>query len=596
LESRILSRNDVAFLLYDWLKVEALTERPVFAEHSRETFDAVLELCERLATDKFANHNRKGDLEEAHIVEGKVRMAPEVSEALTAYSQAGLMAGGHRYELGGMQLPMVVERAGFAWFLAANMSTSAIPFLTMGNANLLLAYATQEAIDLYVRPMLAGRFFGTMCLSEPHAGSSLAEIRTQAVPQGDGSYRLFGNKMWISAGDHELGENIVHLVLARLRGAPAGVKGISLFLVPRKLLDANGTPGERNDVALAGLNHKMGTRGVPNCLLNFGEGAFKPGGSAGAVGWLVGEPNAGLAAMFHMMNESRVGVGLMAAAVGYTAYLHALEYARERLQGYHPGSGSASARQVPIIEHADVRRMLLAQKCYAEGALALNLYCARLVDEERTAPEALSRERAHLLLELLTPIAKSWPAQWCLEGCNLAIQVHGGYGYTRDYNVEQFYRDNRLNAIHEGTHGIQALDLLGRKVSMEHGAGFGLLCETIRNTIARARADTELGSFAASLDSQLTRIEHVTTILSQQVDAEARLANASAYLEALGHFTIAWIWLEQMLVASANTPFHLGKRQAGRYFFRWELPKISILLDRLTSLDDTTLQMEESWF
>ena len=596
MDSLLLSRTDIEFLLYDWLNVEALTQRSRFSDHSRETFDAVLALCERLATEKFATHNRKGDQHEAHFDGKAVSLIPEVDEALKAFGEAGLMAAAQDSELGGMQLPVVVEKAGFAWFLAANMTTSAFPFLTIGNANLILAHGTEEMIDLYVRPMLAGRFFGTMCLSEPHAGSSLAEIKTQAVPQPDGRYRLFGNKMWISAGDHELGENIIHLVLARLPDAAAGVNGISLFLAPRRLLDAHGIPGERNDIALAGLNHKMGTRGSPNCLLNFGEGAFTPGDRAGAVAWLVGEPNRGLAAMFHMMNESRIGVGMTASAVGYSAFLHALDYARGRPQGYRPGTRQTGARQVPIIEHADVRRMLLAQKCYAEGGLALNLYCARLVDDERTASDDATRERARLLLELLTPIAKSWPSQWCVEGCSLAIQVHGGYGYTRDYDVEQLYRDNRLNPIHEGTHGIHGIDLLGRKVAMEGGAAFAQLCKTVRATLTRAKTDIALAEYSSRLEAALSRTEFVTALLCEEHNLELRLANASVYLEALGHLVVAWIWLEQMTVANQNTPFHRGKRQAGRYFFYWELPKITNQLDRLAALDVTTLHMKDSWF
>ncbi len=300
--------------------------------------------------------------------------------------------------------------------------------------------------------------------------------------------------------------------------------------------------------------------------------------------------------MFHMMNESRIGVGLTAAAVAYTAYLHALEYARERPQGYRPGPRSAMSKQVPIIAHSDVRRMLLAQKSYAEGALALNLYCARLVDEERTAPEAPAREKARLLLELLTPIAKSWAAQWCAEGCSLAIQVHGGYGYSREYNVEQFYRDNRLNAIHEGTHGIHGLDLLGRKVMMSEGAALEALIETVQSTLQQTRPMSGLSDFALELERRLERLKRVTVVLCKQPDSEVRLANSSAYLEAVGHLVIAWIWLEQMRVAVRDTPLHRGKRQAGQYFFRWELPRMDVYWDRLEALDDTSLLMQDGWF
>ncbi|HJW50705.1 MAG TPA: acyl-CoA dehydrogenase family protein, partial [Burkholderiaceae bacterium] len=446
---RIVSRRDLAFLLYEWLNVEALTQRPRYAAHSRETFEAALDTAERIATDLFAPHARKSDLEEPRFDGEKVHLIPEVAQALDAFVAAGLMAAEQAEELGGMQLPITVAKAAFAYFKGANVATSSYALLTVANANLLLAHGSSAQVDAFVRPELEGRFFGTMCLSEPQAGSSLSDVVTRAEFECDSplgaQYRLTGNKMWISAGEHELAENIVHLVLAKIPapdGRPvAGTRGISLFIVPKYLVAVGGTGagayakvGERNDVVLAGLNHKMGYRGTSNCLLNFGEGRFRPHGRAGAVGYLVGEPGRGLAAMFHMMNEARVGVGLGAAMLGYTAYLHALDYARNRPQGrpVGPTGKDPQQSQVPIVQHADVKRMLLAQKSYAEGALALNLFCARLIDEERTAEDETDRTEATLLLDILTPIAKSWPSQWCLEGNALAIQVHGGYGYTRD--------------------------------------------------------------------------------------------------------------------------------------------------------------------
>jgi acyl-CoA dehydrogenase len=455
--------------------------------------------------------------------------------------------------------------------------------------------------------MLEGRFFGTMCLSEPQAGSSLSDIVTRAEPQEDGTYRLKGNKMWISAGEHELSENIVHLVLAKVPDENGklipGVKGISLFIVPKKLVNADGSLGERNDVVLAGLNHKMGYRGTTNCLLNFGEGKFKPGGKAGAIGYLVGEKHKGLANMFHMMNEARIGVGLGAVVLGYTGYLHALEYARERPQGRHPMAKDPAQPQIPIVQHTDVKRMLLAQKSYVEGGLALNLYCARLVDEEKTAESEDAKRHASLLLDILTPIAKSWPSQWCLEANSLAIQVHGGYGYTREYNVEQFYRDNRLNPIHEGTHGIQGLDLLGRKVSMQNGAAFKAFGDEVQKTIAKASEVPELAAYAQSLAAVLQRIAKVTQALYAAGDMNKTLANASVYLEAFGHAVVAWMWLQQAMVANAaagksghDADFYKGKLQACAYFFKWELPKVQPQLDLLESIDTTTLDMQDAWF
>ncbi|WNV75113.1 acyl-CoA dehydrogenase [Geodermatophilus sp. DSM 44513] len=593
--SLILSRRDLDFLLHEWLDVEGLVKRPRYAEHSRETFDAVLDLAEQIATEHFAPHNRTADENEPRMVDGRVEMIPEVKAALDVFVEAGLMAGEFDEEYGGLQLPHVVGQAVFAWFKAANVGTSAYPFLTMGNARLLLAHGSREQIDTYVRPEIEGRWFGTMALSEPQAGSSLADITTKAVPQDDGTYRLFGNKMWISGGDHELTENIVHLVLAKIPGGPPGVKGISLFIVPKVLVREDGSLGERNDVVLAGLNHKMGYRGTTNTLLNFGEGVHTPGGAPGAVGYLVGEPHRGLSYMFHMMNEARIGVGMGATVLGYTGYLHALEYARTRTQGRRAGGKDPSTPSAPIVEHADVRRMLLAAKSYAEGGLALGLYCARLVDEEQTAETEADRARAHLLLDTLTPIAKAWPSQWGPVADDLAIQVHGGYGYTRDYPVEQFYRDNRLNPIHEGTNGIQALDLLGRKVVAQGGAGLRLLGETVTATTARA-AGTDWAGFAADLDAAVARLGSVTATLWGPGDPDLALANASVYLEAAGHVVVAWLWLEQALACEGSTEaFHEGKRAAARYFWRWELPRTRAQFDLLESLDRTVLDTDQTW-
>jgi acyl-CoA dehydrogenase len=604
MQSKIVSRRDLEFLLYEWLNVESLTARERYADHSRETFNAALDTAEQIATDLFAPHNKKNDQQEPHFDGETVHIIPEVKVALDAFCQAGLMAAGQDYEMGGMQLPMVVEKAATAYFSGSNVGTSSYPFLTIGNASTLLKCGTPQQIETFVRPMMSGRFFGTMCLSEPQAGSSLSDIVTRAELQEDGSYRLTGNKMWISAGEHELSENIIHLVLAKIPGpdgkAIPGVKGISLFIVPKKLVNADGSLGEHNDVVLAGLNHKMGYRGTTNCLLNFGEGKFKPQGKAGAIGYLVGEPHKGLSYMFHMMNGARIGVGLGAVMLGYTGYLHALDYARERPQGRHPQAKDPAQPQIPIVGHTDVKRMLLAQKTYVEGGLALILYCARLVDEERTAATEEARKHATLLLDILTPIAKSWPSQWCLEANSLAIQVHGGYGYTREYNVEQFYRDNRLNPIHEGTHGIHGLDLLGRKVSMQDGALFKALGAEVHKTIAHAMSVPELVAYAESLAGSLQRVASVTQKLYAAGDMNKTLANASVYLEAFGHVVVAWIWLEQALLCvdknGHDADFYRGKLQACRYFYLWELPKILPQLDLLESIDTTTLDMQDAWF
>lgn len=609
MSSLILSRQDIDFLLFDWLEVHNLTDRQRYEDHSKETFSSALDTYASIASDCFAPHNKKNDQCEPTFDGEHVTVNPEVKVALTAFSEAGLMSARQDYDLNGMQLPFVVERAGMAYMMAANLATAGYAFLTIANAELLLTYGTTDQIDRYVRPMMQGRFFGSMCLSEPQAGSSLADIRTRAEPQADGTYRLFGNKMWISGGEHEVSDNIVHLVLAKIPGPDGklqpGVKGISLFLVLRSLLNEAGEPDARNDVVLAGLNHKMGYRGLPNCLLNFGEGRHTPGGRAGAVGWLIGEAGNGLACMFKMMNEARIAVGLSAAALGCTGYLHALDYARNRPQGRLPTGKRPYEPMVPIVQHADVRRMLLAQKAYAEGGLALCLYSARLIDEQITASEPADRQRAEQLLDLLTPVTKSWPSEWCLHANDLAIQIHGGYGYTREYNVEQFYRDNRLNPIHEGTFGIQAIDLIGRKLRLHNGQPLRDLDERIQSCIRQARTvaslQTEALCLADAWDQVLKATHHVLAI----EDATIRLANASPFLQAFGHAVLGWIWMEQALVATrcllkeadgARRDFYQGKLQACAYFQRWELPKVNSWLQVVMSVDKTCLDMRDEWF
>lgn len=596
MESTILSRRDIDFLLYEWLDVESLNRRERFADHSRQTFDGLLDLCEDLATRYFAPHNKKNDAHEPTFDGETVSLNPEVKEAVDAFANADLLAMSMDHELGGWQLPATVAGAGMAWFHAANVGTAAYGLLSIANANLLAAHGSPEQIEMFVKPILAGRFTGTMCLSEPQAGSSLADITTRAVPQDDGTYRIFGSKMWISGGDHELSENIVHLVLAKIVGAPAGTRGISLFIVPKMLVNGDGTLGERNDVALAGLNHKMGYRGTVNTALNFGEGRHQPLGQPGAVGHLIGEPHRGLAYMFHMMNEARLGVGLGAIALGYTGYLKSVKYARERTQGRPVTGKDPAAPQIAIIDHPDVKRMLLAQKSYVEGALGLALYCGRLVDIQASPETAEEEQAARRLLDILTPVAKSWPSQWCLEANNLAIQVHGGYGYTREYDVEQHYRDNRLNPIHEGTHGIQSLDLLGRKAVADGGANLIELGKTIGETIERARS-ASLSEPADQLQRAWHRVTAVTSSMFASGDVDAALANSAVYLEAFGHIVIAWIWLEQVLAAEGRTgDFYQGKRNAARYFFRYELPRTGPQLDLLERLDRTTLEMRGEWF
>ena len=619
-------RQTADFLLYDWLAVESLQSRPRFADHSRETFTSVMDTCEKIAREKFAPFNRQADTEEPWFDGEKVHL-PEASHAAAkAYAESGMLAAAQDYEIGGMQLPCVVEMAANSFFSKAGIGMGGGGMLTSGNANLLMVHGTKLQQEVFAKQEFAGRFTGTMCLSEPQAGSSLSDVVTRATPDGDGfesdplgpRFRLRGNKMWISNGEHELAVNIIHLVLAKIPGPDGklinGTKGISLFIVPKKLVGTDGElTGERNDVALAGLNHKLGYRGIPNTLLNFGEGKYPvregsssglDGRGAGAIGYLVGKPHEGLRSMFHMMNEARIAVGLGATMLGYAGYEASLDYARGRPQGRPMGVGGKDVAkpQIPIIQHADVKRMLLAQKSYCEGALALELYCAKLVDEQHTGSKEASAE-ATLLLEMLTPIAKSWPSEWCLEANSLAIQVHGGYGYTRDFPVEQYWRDNRLNMIHEGTHGIQGLDLLGRKVVMQEGAGLALLASKINATLARASAVPALAAHAETLAAAMAHLVGATQAAWATGNPEEALANATPYLQAFGHTVLAWIWLDvalcaQALVGQADADDALlqGKLAACSYFFHYELPRIGAWLKVVETRDATCRLMDEAWF
>ncbi len=604
-------RPTVDFLLHDWLDVQSLQQRERFADHSRETFDAVLDTCERIAREKYAPFNRLVDTQEPHFDGERVILPQATHDAQKAYAESGMLSAAQDYAIGGMQLPYTVEAAANAFFAMASVSIGS-GMLTTGNANLLMAHGTEAQKRVFALNEFAGRWSGTMCLSEPQAGSSLSDVATRAVPDGDDfeadplgpRFRLKGNKMWISAGEHELTENIIHLVLAKIPGPdgklPPGVKGISLFIVPKKLVNTEGQlTGERNDVALAGLNHKCGWRGTTNTLLNFGEGKYPVRGEAGAVGYLVGRPGEGLRCMFHMMNEARIGVGMAATMLGMAGYHASLDYAKNRPQGrpVGPEGKDPSRPQSRIIEHADVKRMLLAQKSYCEGALALELYCARLVDEQHTgAPEAA--DEARLLLEVLTPIAKSWPSEWCLEANSLAIQVHGGYGYTRDFPVEQYWRDNRLNMIHEGTHGIQGMDLLGRKVLMENGRGLQLLAARINATIQRAIQVPELAAHANALGKALQDVGAATKAAWATGNPAEALANAVPYLQAFGHTVLAWIWLDVALTAHAApaSPARTGRLGAMRFFFRYELPKIGAWLAVVSSRDATCAELPEEAF
>ncbi len=593
--SMIVNRRDLDFLLYEMLDVERLLSTPRYREYDRNTITAILDAAQTVAQEKYLPCAAKLDANEPTFDGERVHVIDEVKEALDAYRETGLFAAGFDAQLGGMQLPWIVNQAANGMFASANVSISDYAFLTMANANMLNHCGSEALKARFLAPLIEGRWFGTMCLSETQAGSSLSDIRTKAEPTTDGHYLISGTKMWISGGDQDISENIVHMVLAKVPGGPPGVRGISLFLVPKYRVHEDGTLGEHNHVAVAGLNHKMGHRGATNALLNFGE-------SGECHGYLVGQEHQGLANMFHMMNEARVGVGMGAAMLGLAGYLHSLEYARNRPQGRHPQNKDPASAQVMLIEHADVKRMLMAQKAYVEGAQALIFYCALLIDEQRS--ELADPTHSALLLDLLTPVAKSWPSEFCLEANKLAIQVLGGYGYTREFPVERLYRDNRLNHIHEGAHAIHGIDILGRKVRMKNGAALAALMSAIAPTLEAARQDPALARYAGALQGTLDQVNTTTQAVIACDDLMLGLANATTYLDAVGHTIIAWMWLWQAVAAQkglaaageVDRDFYQGKLAACRFFFTYELPKVAVQLTLVADLDDTCLTLSPEQF
>ncbi|MFG1351399.1 acyl-CoA dehydrogenase [Xanthobacter autotrophicus] len=579
----LIRRADLDFLLLDWLGADRLAEVPRFSDLSRETLTALLDLSETVAARHFLPHYKTADVTEPTLDASGVHILPQITAALSAYAEAGLFGQSFACEHGGMQLPLTVAAASFAHFLAANIATAAYPMLTVANARLITTFGSAALIDALARPEIEGRFFGTMCLSEPQAGSSLADIATRAVADGEDGlgprYRLAGNKMWISGGDQDASENICHLVLAKIPGPDGkvvpGAAGISLFAVPKILVAPGDFAGAPNDVVVAGLNHKMGYRGTANCLLDFGEGQrHRPGGVSGAVGYLVGAPGQGLAIMFMMMNEARLQVGLGAAMLAYRSHRLSVAYAGDRAQG-RPRGATPHMRPIPIIAHADVKRMLLAQKAYAEGSLALVLYCFHLADRAEAAGDVEARQ----LLDLLTPVAKTWSSEWGLAASDIAIQIHGGYGYTRDFDVEQLYRDNRLNPIHEGTTGIQSIDFVGRKLIRDKGEAFALLLSRIDGTLTRATGSAALAEAGQVLKMARGAVADVAQTLVADPAGTGALDNATAVLSAFGHLVAGWLWLDQALAAEAARE-HLpavfvdGKVATARYFAAYELPKI----------------------
>ena len=597
--AKFVSERNLKFLLYETLGVESLTQYPYFQEHNREILDLILETALRIGQNLLQPYLREMDQQPPTLANGAIKVHPMVKEFMVECGEGGWISANAPLDLGGQQLPTVITNSCLFIFGAANYSASVYPMLTTGAAHLIESFGSRKLIDEFVPKMFAGEWQGTMALTEPQAGSALADVTTQAEPTAGDYYRIRGQKIFISASDHDGVENIVHLMLARIKGAPPGVRGISLFVVPKLRKDETGALVP-NDVLVAGIFHKLGYRGAPIAQLSIGE-------NDDCRGYLVGEPNKGLSYMFQMMNEARLAVGIGAVAIASAAYYTALQYAGERPQGRHLSGKDATAPPVLIIEHPDVKRMLLFQRAVVEGSLSLLLQCSMYADLVKVTDGA-EKEKYSLLLEILTPMAKTYSSEMGVLSASQAIQVLGGYGYCDEFPVEQFYRDARIHPIHEGTTGIQGLDLLGRKLLMKNGAGFNALMDEFGRTIGQAISNSQLAPYAERLQVASVKLQKVTSHLvnlASKGDLELFLADATLYLEMFAIIAVAWQWLSQGLpvveklaqdLPEQEIAFYEGKLHTMKYFFHYELPRIEGIAQRLTESDGLTLKMTKQMF
>ncbi|HNX28656.1 MAG TPA: acyl-CoA dehydrogenase [Syntrophomonadaceae bacterium] len=594
---KYFSRRNIDFLLNEVFEVNSLTRFPYYADHNDLTFKMTLDTAQKIADNMMYPVFKEMDRQAPVWEDGKVKVHPAVKEFMKEQGKGGWINVDKPYEVGGQQLPSIIKLMAGLIFSAANYSLSVYTALTMGAANLIFTFGTQEMKDQYLPGMYSGEWQGTMALTEPDVGSSLGDLTTQAEDTGKGYYLIKGKKIFISAGNSDAVDNVIHMMLARIKGAPAGVKGISLFIVPENRYREDGGL-EYNDVACGGIEHKMGYRGSPICQLSMGE-------EGDCRGWLIGEAGKGLAHMFTMMNEERLNVGMGATGKVTAAYYASLEYARQRLQGRRLMEKDPNTRMVPIIEHPDIKRLLLFQRAVAEGSLSL---LAQLFMYDELAKFGDEKEKYELLLDFLVPIAKTYPSEMGILTCSAAIQILGGYGYCGDFPVEQYYRDIRIDPIHEGTTGIQGMDMLGRKVVMKQGKAFNLFIEEVSQTIDQALIYDELSGMAKQLQENLERLKVVAGSLlewAMQGKTEEFMADSVLFLEFIGIIAIAWQWLKQAVVccdklknmpADSNINFYMGKIYTARYFFEYELSKTVSLAVRLTSKYKLTAEMPASCF
>ena len=598
--SNYVSVDHLKFLLHEVHGMEEIFSIPRFADYDQEGVDMLLDSVKQYSDRDLFPYLTEMDRFGAKYENGTITAHPQIEQVFKHAGANGYICSHFDYEEGGSQMPHLAAMAANYITIAANNAAVGYLGLTSGAASLIRSFGSKELFDTFVPQMMAGNWGGTMALTEPQAGSSLSDIVTSASENPDGSYSISGQKIFISSGDHQCAENIVHLVLARIEGAPAGTKGISLFVVPKKRLTEDGGL-ESNDVFTAGEFEKMGQRAYVTTHLVFGD-------NKNCKGWLVGEANKGLKYMFQMMNGARLEVGLTAAAIASAAYFASLQYAKERPQGRKlDGSGGKNLNvpQTLIINHPDVRRMLLLQKSIVEGAASLLMYCAKILDLSHYATSEEDKERYHLLLELLTPIAKTYPSEMCVTSISNGMQVLGGYGYTTDFPLEQYYRDVRITAIYEGTTGIQSLDLLGRKVPMHNGKAIQELVKEVKQTIQDASTFDELKPYAKKLGLKLEEAERVLGHLmgfALQGKFELFLADATIFMEYFSTIVVAWQWLsmanaaKQSLVTgnlSRSEEFYKGQIHTMKFYFKYELPKTLGLAETLLNIETLTIVKED---
>lgn len=589
-------RRNLYFILFEVVEVLRLTKHSYFAAHDKESMKMVLDAAERIAATSMRPYLKETDQHPPVLVNGIIKVHPALQEYYKAFCASGLMAACFDEKFGGQQLPKTIYAA--ADFIVGNAHNGFEMFTSLSNgaAKLLTSFASETLIKEFALKILDGTYTATMCLTETQAGSSLSDITTAATPSQKGSYKIKGQKIFISAGDHDVTDNIIHLVLARVKGAPNGVKGISLFVVPKKINALS------NDVVALAVYHKMGQRSTPAMHLEFGA-------TDNCTGYLIGEEGKGLTYMFQMMNNARLGVGLAGTYIATAAYYASLQYAKERPQGKRPDTRNTNEPPVTIIHHPDVRRMLLLQKTIAEGSLALVLYCYSFMDKEQIATTA-EKQRCTDLLELLTPVAKTYGAEMGIVAVNNGLQVLGGYGYTEDFILEQLARDVRIMSLYEGTTGIQSIALLGRQVLANKGQSLQYWKEEVMKAIEAAQHFANLQCYA---DWLLHKVEAIFKVSMHLIDRTTKttkeivLADANLYMELFGLVTIGWQWLLQATVAqqqltngceaAEDQKFYRSKLQAMKFFFHYELRKTRGLIVRLmddeviTALDGDDLLM-----